>query len=159
MLTTQANPSYPHSMKRLGALLALFVLTACGSDDEGPAAGTEPPEPRPPAATDLELAATSCGEPLAGNPLSPRRGESRADEFIEVEDEGATLTISGGDQFSTPKIGFCILRKLDAPASTTSKVESTTAMMGQLTDEFEGYEVTWSYHPDTGLKMVVEQSA
>lgn len=126
--------------------VTLLLLVGCGGDPDGP-------EPTEPQATALEDAADVCGKRRVGNLLGELHWASR---HILVEDEGQTVIVHGGDQFSTQEVGFCLLDKLDAPASTMGKVEGTTAMMGRLTDTFDDYELTWSYHPDSGLDMIIE---
>jgi hypothetical protein len=129
------------------AAVLLLLLSGCGDGDEPKAKPS--PSASTPSETPIELAARICGSEPVG--LDDERG----DTYLDVEDEGHTVTVSGGDKYSTPPIGFCLLERLDAPASTTRKVEGTTALMGQLNDQFGDYEVTWSYHPDNGLDMVI----
>lgn len=143
-------------MRRLAILMPLLLMvTACGDDSNNESTPVNPPSPT---STALEEAGEACGDLNVGNPLDPDN-QQPASSYITVEDEGRTLLIDGGDQFSTPPAGFCVLEELDAPAGTTSKVEGTTALMGQLTDEFGEYELTWSFHPDSGLNMIVETSS
>ena len=143
-------------MRPLVATASILLCVALSSCGGGGATSTPDEAPSDePTTTALEDASAVCADEEVGNPLDPDNSKP-ASTYITVEDEGQTLLVQGGDQFSTPAVGFCVLDALDAPASTTSKIEGTTAMMGRQTDEFDGYEITWSYHPDTGLDMIIE---
>ena len=50
-----------------------------------------------------------------------------------------------------------MLNKLDAPQSVASKIGQTRALDGRQADEWDGYEISWSYHPDDGASIVVER--
>jgi hypothetical protein len=75
-------------------------------------------------------------------------------------DGGDTLTVtsSGGTEGAerATTVSVCVLNALDAPASVRSKIEGTTAMMGRQTDSWGDYELTWTYHPNNGLEIIVE---
>ncbi len=41
-------------------------------------------------------------------------------------------------------------------SSVYSKMLNTTALMGRQSEETDKYRVSWTYHPDTGLKVIYE---
>lgn len=134
----------------LPSSVLLLALTACGSPDE------DPVEDAADQVSVLQDAADACADEMVGNFLQPDDLVA-TEEFIEVLDEGETLTVNGGDQFQTVPAGECVLNELDVPESVKAKMAATTAMMGSQTDSFDDYELTWSFHPDSGLNLVVEQ--
>jgi len=47
----------------------------------------------------------------------------------------------------------CILRKTGAPSYVVTHIESTRALDGNQSDEWDGYKARWTYHPDAGLRI------
>lgn len=45
---------------------------------------------------------------------------------------------------------------LSLPSSLNTKMEHTRALDGTLSETYDNYEVTWSYHPDSGLAVIYE---
>lgn len=78
-----------------------------------------------------------------------------------LEDEGKSITfdtlgkdesgIERGDIFD---VG-CVTNRLDAPNYVTTHIDSTRALDGQQSDEWDDYEARWSYHPDSGLDLTI----
>lgn len=122
-------------LPRLAALAtALLVLTACSDTSGSDSVSSD---------TQLETAYDECDSDTL--PLNAR-----------VEDGGETLLlegIKGGKAFDD---AVCVLTQLDTPSSTTSKIDSTTALMGRQSDTWDDYEASWTYSPDAGLDMIVE---
>jgi hypothetical protein len=48
----------------------------------------------------------------------------------------------------------CVLQELDVPESTMSKMDSTRALDGRQSDEFNGITVEWTYHPSDGMDVL-----
>lgn len=138
----------------LGVVFVVVALAGCG-EQGAPGSGAGASQDAGPTA--LERASAGCGGKPVGNPLLTGAEKEKASKFLSVEDEGTTLIVGGGDPYGATQAGFCVLKELDAPQGTVSLVESTTALMGRQTDEWDGYEATWSYHPDSGLDMTIEQ--
>jgi len=90
--------------------------------------------------------------------------EATAEEFLTLEDDGASLSIQnppqgGGNSAPATILAIqCVLDETDAPASVTSELEQTTALMGRQETDWEGVEMSWSYHPDDGLSAVLTTS-
>ncbi|QUW18910.1 hypothetical protein [Agrococcus sp. Marseille-Q4369] len=79
---------------------------------------------------------------------------------FEVLDDGESLVIDGAvgraPGASTTAI-FCVLDELDMSQADQQRIQSTRALDGTMTAEWDGYEATWTYHPDDGLDMVLTQ--
>lgn len=112
------------------AALAATALTGCAS---GP--------------TKLETVYETCGLGSGSN----------------LADEGKTLIIDmmGEDDYSGADLSdvVCVVNdeKLGVPDYMVSAIESTRALDGRQSDEFDGISVQWSYHPDSGLDLVFHQ--
>lgn len=52
-----------------------------------------------------------------------------------------------------------MLEQLDAPDYVTQHIESTRALDGMQTDEWDDMKARWTYHPDDGLSLtLIDQS-
>jgi len=52
----------------------------------------------------------------------------------------------------------CIAEPLNAPSGTVERMAVTRALDGVQSAQWAGYEVTWTYHPDSGLDAVFSYS-
>lgn len=79
---------------------------------------------------------------------------------VYVLDGGEALEFDGASQSfqSATQIEdvYCVLDELGAPASLESKIGTTRALDGRQEDEWDALAVEWSYHPDSGLNLLVE---
>jgi len=50
----------------------------------------------------------------------------------------------------------CAITNVGVPDSVISRMNSTTALMGQQEATFDGITVRWTYHPNNGLDMSFE---
>lgn len=78
-----------------------------------------------------------------------------------LADGGQTLVLdmAGSDPFSgdlTYAETLCVLDKLAAPQSVLTKMGSTRSLDGRQADDWNGIEASWSYHPDSGLDVILE---
>jgi hypothetical protein len=77
-------------------------------------------------------------------------------------DSGKTMTLDmvGEDGPSSGLYEFsdvaCVLVELGVPDSVYEKMMSTTSLDGRQTDDWDGIEASWKYHPDNGLDIVLE---
>jgi hypothetical protein len=82
--------------------------------------------------------------------------------FVYTADGGRTLIVDteGEEDFAGATIEqvACVLVELGVPTSVTTRMQNTRALDGQQTASWDGYTVTWSYHPDTGLDLIIEES-
>lgn len=139
------------------AVTTMFIvlLAACGST-EAEVATVEPAAAVTPATPPLQLVAEQCELPESA-----------------IGDEGATLILDGagkddrkrvqgttvtvGDNLDIEEIG-CALGGVGTPDSVVAMMEGTRAMDGRQTHTADGYSYTWSYHPDSGLDIIITES-
>lgn len=120
-------------MKTLGlALILALPLTACAAEEDE--------DPR------LILAYRECVSPQS----APR---------IQYVDDGDGMIVDGATKDDEYTDLACVLVELGAPQSLVANIDSTTALMGRQTEEADGLEYSWSYHPDNGLNMVISESS
>lgn len=80
------------------------------------------------------------------------------DPYIQLGDEGQSLAMdsegqeSGGADFADIA---CVLGAVNLPDSVSSQMDSTRALDGRQTAEWDGFSASWSYHPDSGMNVVV----
>lgn len=78
---------------------------------------------------------------------------------IRVGDDGRSMTINGEGEESTGA-GIaevaCILYALEVSDAVVSRIDSTRALDGTLTGEWGRYAASWTYHPNSGLNVVIE---
>ncbi|MCW3817887.1 hypothetical protein ONA91_25895 [Micromonospora sp. DR5-3] len=92
----------------------------------------------------LTLAKEKCGTSLA--------------DYAVLGDGGGTLTLHGdgkessGLSFSTLE---CYWSELKMPDSVKQEVLATRALDGRQSGDWDGIHASWSYHPDSGLQMVI----
>ena len=99
--------------------------------------------------------------------------EFRANQFSNVAKSCIANTdafdiMDDGDSIEFPratKLGqatstevFCFLKRIGAPASLETKIGQTRALDGTRTDEWAEFEASWTYHPDSGLNLLVERT-
>ena len=138
------------------AALTLALLAGCGTAPED---------------TPLGKAHKKCSAEVAD--ALGDDSEFKASQFVTLEDDGRTLAVGApaneedgdvgeatGNLYSviTGSLVVCTLKELDGPDSVMSKMESTTALMGRQSDDWDDYEVSWSFHPDNGLDATFEQN-
>lgn len=82
-----------------------------------------------------------------------------ANSGTRIGDNGRSVTLDqqGDDQRSglTFTQLFCVLDGLDVPDSVISEMEQTRALDGRLTASPDGMSLSWTYHPDDGLDVVL----
>jgi len=76
----------------------------------------------------------------------------------EIGDEGLTLDLEnrGQDDYAGVSSAdlWCFVEEMKTPSSIVSHKEQTTSMDGRQVEEFDGIEVSWSYHPDRGMDSI-----
>jgi hypothetical protein len=91
----------------------------------------------------LAAAVESCGL----NPVS-----------AQIGDGGFSLDLEGrgkDDLSGVSSAGlWCFVDAMKTPSSVVSHMEQTTSLDGRQAEEFDGIEVSWSYHPDRGMDSV-----
>ena len=108
---------------------------------------------------------------LAGPPIIRASQEAMAPRFeraaeacelapvLVVADKGTTLTLTtageSGVSYTDIEDVACVLAKLEVPSYVVSHIDSTRALDGQQTDEWDGISARWTYHPEDGLHLVL----
>lgn len=72
-----------------------------------------------------------------------------SDPMAEILHEKKASDSLGGIQFMNEKCGF--------PDSVYKRMMSTSALMGQQSEENKKFRVSWTYHPDRGLEVLYEK--
>ena len=70
----------------------------------------------------------------------------------EHDDDGETMTPIGG---AGVVIADAVYGELKMPARVREHIATTRALDGQQTDEWDGYQARWTYHPDDGLQITI----
>jgi hypothetical protein len=121
----------------------------------------------------VAVALTGCSAPSAEE--TPSASESRfkvalthcnqsiASEGVEYADNGATLIMStAGTETTTPSTDWdtvgCVLRELDASTATLNLITETRALDGRQEKTWKGIDASWTYHPNDGLNMTLEDT-
>lgn len=116
-----------------GVIAALIapVLAGCASDNE------------------LDLAVEGC----VANEDDRRH--------VYVTDEGGTLILrtEGDESAGAPfLVLWCVYDHLDMPEAITSRISSTRALDGTQTGTWDRYSASWTYHPNSGLNLIIEHA-
>ncbi len=136
----------------LAAVVAL-TLTACADDDErspteqaAARASADVPEETP-ERTELQRAADDC---------------ATTDTYVRATDQGHTLLVDhkGEDDIGGASLDdvACVLARLDTPEAVIARMDATRALDGRQEASWDGYLISWTYHPDSGLDLIIEDS-
>jgi hypothetical protein len=117
---------------------ATLLIVACGGDTTPSALADEPDR------TPLEQVQSDCVIPATA-----------------LGDDGHTLVIDHKGEDDTSGVSFetvaCVLAALDTPTSITARMSSTRALDGVQSGSWDGYSAVWSYHPDNGMDLIIEE--
>lgn len=82
-----------------------------------------------------------------------------ANSGVRVGDSGRSVTLDHQGQDEPNGLTFtqlfCVLNGLDVPDSVIAEMEQTRALDGRLTASPDGMSLSWTYHPDDGLDVVL----
>lgn len=108
---------------------------------------------------------------LAGPPIIHAAQEAMTPRFetaaeacelmplLVVADKGTTLTLTTAGESGVSYTGIedvaCVLTELEVPSYVVSHIDSTRALDGQQTDEWDGISARWTFHPESGLHLVL----
>lgn len=154
------------------ALFGLLALSACGTEQPASATqrGTAAPVETTEAPTTTEAASpmhdirSQCLDYVESTLDSSRR--EAYDSFLAATlvTDGESISVDGAwaEEGASPTqaglrgdLLICVLDETDAPQRVTEHIESTRALDGQQTDEWEEYSARWSFHPDDGMSLTV----
>ena len=131
--------------------LALLGTSACGSSSgSADADGSGRIAP----ATPTALQETQIEESLSECSISS------ADRYFDIGDGGYTLSIDGeGEESAGADISdiACVLFELDVSDAVVGRIDNTRALDGTQEGSWGNFFATWSYHPDSGLSMIIEE--
>lgn len=81
---------------------------------------------------------------------------------ITISDGGKTLIIDGQNEYyigADISDTVCVLTEVELPSYILSNMETTNSLMGRQSDTFgDKIDVSWSYHPDNGLDIVLHKN-
>lgn len=127
-----------------GVVLALagggFVAWQLAHPPAAPAAAVSPS----PTSTPIRDAYFGCGQVGA---VSDR------DRTIVLDTQGTGLS-----QASISDVN-CILQHLGAPGSIIETMKRTRAIDGRQRGQWGTFDASWTYHPDQGLDVIIQDSA
>lgn len=135
-------------------VVLLIALAGCGGDDSKEAGDTPP----------LESAQTECIEMTTESASPGQSDELRIAEVLEVSDGGKTLTVAATEaegDVVTIRTYFaltCVLGKTDAPDAIIAELQSTTALMGRQSVEWNGFSMKYSYDGDYGFNAIITEA-
>ncbi|MGP9649341.1 hypothetical protein ACT3TP_02500 [Glutamicibacter sp. AOP38-B1-38] len=75
-------------------------------------------------------------------------------EALQLDSKGSDIWDSGTEDFAQIA---CVLAGLEVPGSVISKIDSTRALDGRQDDSWDGVAISWSYHPDSGVDILLEK--
>lgn len=78
----------------------------------------------------------------------------------EITDDGHTVLLDQKGEEDAEGLDIievgCFLYAVDVPSSVSAQMDSTRALDGRQSAEFDGIKVSWIYHPDSGIDMIFE---
>jgi len=83
-------------------------------------------------------------------------------EGFTVLNEGSAISLNtkGKDYSDTGTSNlfayYCMLNELGVPETTQEKMDHTRALDGTQSDSWDSLKASWSYHPDSGVNVLIE---
>lgn len=105
-------------------------------------------------------AASPVGDTTTTEPDSTEVLDAIYEGVLSLEDNATTIIIdTKGQDEDILALGSlnagCILIELEAPERVKQSVKSTRAMDGRMSGAWGEYSAQWSYHPDSGMDMII----
>lgn len=106
------------------------------------------------------LAVSLFGEKSVSAQFSDAYETCGSPAYISVGDNGTSMSLqsegadSPGANFAEV---FCVLAALDIPDYVVDKMDSTRALDGTQTANWNGIDASWTYHPDVGVRVILSQ--
>jgi hypothetical protein len=108
---------------------------------------------------------TSAAAPSRAPASAPSRfaaANSACGNTWDLRDGGKTLIGDGKGKEDASGLSIqqmvCPLELLQAPTAVVSHMDSTRALDGQQTDEWDGIKARWTFHPDNGFAVTLVDS-
>lgn len=106
--------------------------------------------------------AVSDPAPAAAEPpitLSGARLDCDPSVFTATSaDDGRTLLVEADDQRGEETVE-CLADRLAMPEAVYAQIRGTRALDGRQSASWDGYRASWTYHPDAGLSMIIEEES
>jgi len=79
---------------------------------------------------------------------------------VVIHDSGESIELTRVAKYDGMSFASltCFLAGLDAPDSIETKIGQTRALDGRQSDDWDGFEIEWSYHPDDGASIIIEHA-
>ena len=151
-----ASPASHRRKRRRGLMMAAagagtvlaIALVYVGVRYEGSGRpGAAAPSPTAPAETRLQSAKRECAP---------------GDTYVTLGDSGTSMVISGVAAEETLGASLtelaCLLDELDVPDAVVSHMETTRALDGRQEASWAGFTASWTYHPDDGLDVILQEA-
>ena len=88
-----------------------------------------------------------------------RQGCDAATAGTRLDDDDKTLIVESKGEEDLAGVSATqlarLVEKLQMPASVQARLTSTRALDGRQEAAWEGYKATWTYHPNSGLDLIV----
>ncbi len=102
--------------------------------------------------------------PTAFAPTAPLQDAAKACGAGTLADENHTLVLDmAGEEPGSGTVAIdevlCVLGELHSPQAVIAQMESTRALDGMQSTTWSDYEVTWTYHPNDGLDLIITNAA
>jgi nucleotide-binding universal stress UspA family protein len=131
-------------------VVAAAVMVACGDSGGGVTLSAEDDS-----GTALEAAFEACQDIDLTN--------ADFTDYAVLQDAGESAVVDGvgeddgtrAEQLNALSSALCLLDAIGAPDHVISRMESTRALDGRQSAEIDDYELSWSYHPDSGMDLIV----
>ena len=136
----------------VSAVLLALLLTACGG---GASDASDEPEPTEEPAPLLQTAYDTCSPDVETGMQEDFKEDAPAlVKVFSIDDGGESIVIGTPDNASLVvkfalAAATCVLKETDAPSSILANMQSTTAMMGRQSAEYDNVVVTWSFTADS----------
>ncbi len=72
---------------------------------------------------------------------------------VQLDTKGEDFTDGGTRDYTAYA---CMLDELGVPEVTQQKIGRTRALDGTQNDTWDGLQASWSYHPDSGVNVLIE---
>jgi len=113
----------------------------------------DPPKPPAAAKTSLGTAFNACYPGI--NSLEFLATLSASQKTVELLAVDKFAIIDGGIQYKDLR---CIGDRIGMPDIVHAKIRATNSLMGVVEATWTGYSAYWTYHPDSGLNITINQN-
>ncbi len=96
-----------------------------------------------------------------GTPITRALDECSLSRLVDPGDGGTSVLLDGeGEDVGSGTLTVtqiaCVLNEVDIPDSVVYRIDDTRALDGRQNADWDGMTASWSYHPDSGLDLVLE---